>query len=82
MLFHHRNPVCFAVGKDASEDFDEIGHSKSAREMLAQYKIGKFKVIQLRRPVMTGCNWHPDAVFRWNRKDISSHSTFGRAKVV
>lgn len=30
------------TGKDATEDFDEIGHSKSARELLSNYKIGAF----------------------------------------
>ena len=35
--------VLFA-GKDATEDFDEIGHSKSARELLANYKIGAYAV--------------------------------------
>eukprot|EP00887_Chlorella_sp_A99_P002023 scaffold18.g2023.t1 len=30
------------AGKDATEDFDEIGHSKTANEMLAQYLIGDF----------------------------------------
>jgi len=33
------------AGKDATEDFDEIGHSKSARELLSNYKIGAYKVI-------------------------------------
>lgn len=28
-------------GKDATEDFEEIGHSAAANEMLAKYKIGK-----------------------------------------
>ena len=32
------------AGKDATEDFDEIGHSKSARELLSNYKIGAYKV--------------------------------------
>lgn len=31
------------TGKDATEDFDEIGHSKSARELLSNYKIGAYK---------------------------------------
>ena len=33
-----------AAGKDATEDFEEIGHSNSAREMLDKYEIGKFEV--------------------------------------
>lgn len=31
------------VGKDASEDFDEIGHSNAAKEQLAQYYLGDFE---------------------------------------
>ncbi|KAI3428204.1 hypothetical protein D9Q98_006584 [Chlorella vulgaris] len=29
-------------GKDATEDFDEIGHSRAAKEMLAKYYIGDY----------------------------------------
>jgi len=32
------------AGKDATQDFEEIGHSNSAREMLAKYYIGDFAV--------------------------------------
>ena len=32
------------AGKDASEDFDEIGHSKAAQEMLDKWVIGDFEV--------------------------------------
>lgn len=31
------------TGKDATEDYDEIGHSNSAREMLEKYLIGDFE---------------------------------------
>lgn len=31
-------------GKDATEDFEEIGHSNAAREMLDKYYIGEFDV--------------------------------------
>ena len=31
------------TGKDATEDFEEIGHSAAANEMLAKYKIGTLK---------------------------------------
>lgn len=31
------------AGTDATEPFDEIGHSTTAREMLNQYEIGTFK---------------------------------------
>lgn len=39
--------ACCVSGKDATEDFDEIGHSKSARELLANYKIGAYAVRSL-----------------------------------
>jgi cytochrome b involved in lipid metabolism len=32
------------AGKDATQDFEEIGHSKSARDMLDKYLIGAFAV--------------------------------------
>jgi cytochrome b involved in lipid metabolism len=30
----------FITGKDASDDFDDVGHSKSAKELLAGFYIG------------------------------------------
>ncbi|DBA71154.1 TPA: hypothetical protein ACH3X2_011558 [Trebouxia sp. C0005] len=35
--------VLAATGKDATEDFEEIGHSNAAREMLDKYYIGEFE---------------------------------------
>lgn len=35
--------ICGA-GKDATEDFEEIGHSSTAKEMLNDYYIGDFEV--------------------------------------
>lgn len=35
--------VLAATGKDATEDFEEIGHSNAAREMLDKYYIGDFE---------------------------------------
>lgn len=35
---------CLRAGKDATQDFEEIGHSNSAREMLNKYYIGDFAV--------------------------------------
>ena len=32
------------AGKDATEEYEEIGHSKAAHELLSHYKIGKYKV--------------------------------------
>ena len=34
------------AGKDATQDFEEIGHSNSAREMLKKYLIGEYAVRQ------------------------------------
>lgn len=34
--------VVSASGRDATEDFDEIGHSKKAREMLDKYLVGDY----------------------------------------
>lgn len=36
------------AGKDATEDFEEIGHSRAAKEMLTKYYIGEFAV----RPII------------------------------
>ncbi|KAL3138422.1 hypothetical protein ABBQ32_006216 [Trebouxia sp. C0010 RCD-2024] len=35
--------VLAATGKDATEDFEEIGHSNAAREMLDKYYVGEFQ---------------------------------------
>lgn len=32
------------AGKDATEEFEEIGHSRAAKEMLGKYYIGEFAV--------------------------------------
>jgi cytochrome b involved in lipid metabolism len=32
------------TGKDATEDFEEIGHSNAAKEMLTKYHIGSYEV--------------------------------------
>ena len=32
------------AGKDATEDFEEIGHSNAAKEMLKKYHIGSYEV--------------------------------------
>jgi hypothetical protein len=33
-----------SAGKDATEDFEEIGHSNNARELLKKYEIGEYEV--------------------------------------
>uniref|UniRef100_A0A2P2ISZ8 Uncharacterized protein MANES_03G152300 n=2 Tax=Rhizophora mucronata TaxID=61149 RepID=A0A2P2ISZ8_RHIMU len=30
-----------ATGKDATDDFEDVGHSPSARELMVQYRIGE-----------------------------------------
>lgn len=42
-------PPC-PTGKDATQDFEEIGHSNSARELLEKYHIGGFAVSARQRP--------------------------------
>ncbi|WIA19552.1 hypothetical protein OEZ86_013277 [Tetradesmus obliquus] len=34
--------ILTSAGKDATQDFEEIGHSNSARELLEKYHIGGF----------------------------------------
>ena len=36
--------VFSSTGKDASDDFDDVGHSKSAKEMLQGFYIGEIDV--------------------------------------
>lgn len=38
------NTQYICSGKDATEDFEEIGHSNAAREMLDRYYVGEFEV--------------------------------------
>lgn len=41
----YRAGVVFIVaGKDATEDFEEIGHSNAAKDLLSKYIIGDFEV--------------------------------------
>ncbi len=35
------------TGKDATEDFEEIGHSNAAKDLLSKYIIGDFEVCLL-----------------------------------
>lgn len=34
--------IVASSGRDATQDFDEIGHSQAARDMLKKYKVGAF----------------------------------------
>ncbi|GMI71803.1 cytochrome B5 isoform B, ARABIDOPSIS CYTOCHROME B5 ISOFORM B [Hibiscus trionum] len=33
-----------ATGKDATDDFEDVGHSDSARDMMAQYYVGEIDI--------------------------------------
>jgi cytochrome b involved in lipid metabolism len=46
---------CVDAGKDATQDFEEIGHSKSARDMLDKYLIGAYAVSSCQYGHMTAC---------------------------
>ena len=35
------------AGKDATEDFEEIGHSNAAKDLLEKYVVGDFEVCPL-----------------------------------
>ena len=39
--FIHWNFFSIISGKDATNDFEDVGHSDSAREMMQQYYIGE-----------------------------------------
>ena len=45
------------LGKDASEDFDEIGHSNAAKEQLTQFLIGTFEACFLFAECGHGGGW-------------------------
>ncbi|KAL9674542.1 hypothetical protein QQ045_030814 [Rhodiola kirilowii] len=36
-----RDVLLTSIGKDATEDFEDVGHSKAAREQLEKYYIGE-----------------------------------------
>ncbi|NXX32142.1 CYB5B protein, partial [Nicator chloris] len=51
------------AGRDATESFEDVGHSTDAREMLKQYYIGEV------HPVSASCNPQtktPRSVFFWS----------------
>lgn len=35
------------AGKDATENFEDVGHSTDAREMMAKYKIGELAEVRI-----------------------------------
>jgi cytochrome b involved in lipid metabolism len=40
MVCHIINKFCVSVGGDATESFEDVGHSSDARELMKDYKIG------------------------------------------
>lgn len=38
------------AGTDATESFEDVGHSKDAREMLQQYFIGELNMVHMHLP--------------------------------
>ena len=45
------------AGLDSSEEFDDVGHSKDAQEMLTDYEIGKVEEDEKHKPGNTECPW-------------------------
>lgn len=44
-MFVHRNREIFvATGKDATDDFEDVGHSESARETMNKYYVGNIDI--------------------------------------
>ncbi|XP_018318601.1 cytochrome b5 [Agrilus planipennis] len=49
------------AGKDASEAFEDVGHSTDARELMTKYRIGEI-VESERKPVQAKkAQWHDDS---------------------
>lgn len=44
-------------GKDASEQFEDVGHSSDAREMMTKYKIGDIAEVRVNTWLWTP-SWH------------------------
>lgn len=60
-------PTSIPAGKDATEEFEEIGHSRAAKEMLGKYYIGEFAVSGTGGRVGGGCGQSASAAqpIRW-----------------
>lgn len=56
------------AGRDASEAFEDVGHSTDARELMQKYKIGEI-VEQERKPVSekSNINWNTSSDDNKNR---------------
>ncbi|KAL0878737.1 hypothetical protein ABMA27_003785 [Loxostege sticticalis] len=44
------------AGKDASQAFEDVGHSEDARELLKKYKIGTLPAADKRKDIPLNCN--------------------------
>lgn len=44
------------AGGDATESFEDVGHSIDAREMLEQFYVGELHMV--RRNDMVSCRWY------------------------
>ncbi|NWV34181.1 CYB5B protein, partial [Grantiella picta] len=51
------------AGRDATESFEDVGHSTDAREMLKQYYIGEVHPVS---PLCDPQTWTPRCVFFWS----------------
>ncbi|XP_028176187.1 cytochrome b5 [Ostrinia furnacalis] len=51
-----------AAGKDASEDFEDIGHSLDAKDLMKKYRIGELVDEDKKQAKKSAqVNWHPSA---------------------
>lgn len=66
---HHL--YCVVAGKDATQDFEEIGHSKSARDMLDKYLLGEFAVSSCYNGLMNAYEDCPASGWQLQRLGVS-----------
>ncbi|NXC98618.1 CYB5B protein, partial [Certhia familiaris] len=61
LLFQHpggEEVLLEQAGRDATESFEDVGHSTDAREMLKQYYIGEVHPVSASwNPKQTGVSW-------------------------
>lgn len=59
------------AGKDASEQFEDVGHSSDAREMMTKYKIGELAEVIFRSSVYNSNSNVFDVVFcLFNQRNV------------
>lgn len=56
-------------GKDASEQFEDVGHSSDAREMMTKYKIGDIAESDRKKEV-------PKEKPKWDAADVDTSSSW------